>query len=162
MGEGDHPRQARGVDREEGDQGRGEHRVGLAVPAALGGGARDHRHQRVAQDVAERGEGPADVVLGEDRGARDAQRGVEGDRQEGAARAAEGAHAECAERAQRDGDGREGQGDGEAGHQGEDQGARNDQDGLAGQGAAEAIGEDAVAAQGGGRGCSGHGTSLNN
>ena len=61
VGEGDHPRQAQDVHREERHKRGRCHREDTAVGAALRGQTRDCGDQEVAEDVAEGGEGPADV-----------------------------------------------------------------------------------------------------
>ena len=156
--EGDHPRQAQDVHGEDGREGGRRHGEHAAVGAALGGQAGDRGDQEIAEDVAERGEGPADVRAGENRGARDAEQSVGGDGDEASAGTQGRAHGQRAERTERDGHGRERQRNRHAGEDDQGDRARGDERDLTNDRAAEAVGEDAVAARscGGGDGQRGH------
>ena len=135
-----------------------ENRDTSAVGATLGGQAGDRGDEEVAEDVAEGGEGPAHVRAGEDRSTRDAEESVRGDGDEASARTEGRTHRESAKRTERDGHGRERQRNRHAGEDDQGDRASGDERDLTNDRAAEAVGEDAVAARscGGGDGQRGH------
>ena len=139
-----------------------ENRDTTAVGATLGRQAGDRSDEEVAEDVAEGREGPADVRAGEDRDTHNAEEGVRSDRDEASARTEGRADREGTQRAERDGHGREGQRDRDAGEDDHGDRASGHQGDLAGDRATEAVGENTVLTRGdGGSGQGGHTTPFN-
>ena len=162
MREGDHPGQAQDVDGEEGHDGGRRHGSDATVGTALGCQAGNRGDEEVAEDVAEGGEGPADVRAGEDRGAGDAKNRVRRDGGEASARTEGRADREGTQRTERDRHGGEGQRDRDAGEDDHGDRAGCHQGDLADNRAAEAVGKNAVLTRGdGGSGQGGHTTPFN-
>ena len=158
----DHPGQAEDVHGEEGHERGRRHREDAAVGATLGGQAGDRGDEEVTEDVAEGGEGPAHVRTGEDRSTRDTKESVRSNGDEASARTEGRTDRERAKRTERDGHGREGQRDRDAGQHDHGDRTRGDQGDLTDDRATEVVGEDAVLARGdGGSGQGGHATPFN-